>query len=220
MTIQAKRLAPRLVSVLAVLTLTTAAAGAAPAPKNPLATARMLVAATDHAPIVETRDSASVAGHAIYASYSDRRRQLAATYLEGKLVQGTVDTTLYAANGACFRREQLPKFVGLTRIATTLLPLPSREQRVSYALSGHTLHWREAATKQHSVERGTVEFDQHGRITSSRTAPYTYGHSRAAGQRLKLVYPAKLPHAVPSTPPKPACKASAEREQIQKQGGE
>ncbi len=198
-------------AAVAALTLIPAAAGAANGARSALETAEAVIRATDRAPVIESHEGASIAGRAIYAGYSDRRTRISATYLEGKLVQGTVDTTLYAANGACFKHEQLPHFVGLSHVATSLLPPPIANRPVSYRLSGHTLHWREPATKQHSVERGAVEFDAYDRITGGHTAPYVYGHDKAPAQTLRLSYPSKLPRSVPGALPKPACKSSADR---------
>lgn len=197
--------------LLATVASCTTAAAAAQSPAKALKLAKAVVKATDHTPIVETRDGDLIAGHAAYASYSDRRSRIAATYLGGRLVQGTVDTTLYAASGRCFKREQLHGFVGLSQLAKSLLPLPTNAQRVSYALAGRSLRWREAATKQHSAEHGTVEFDARDRITSSSTAAYTYGHSKAEAETITVSYPAKLPGSVPAVLPKPVCKTSQER---------
>lgn len=194
--------------VLATLATNIGTAGATQPPTKALKLAGVVVSATDRTPIVETRDGAVIAGHAVYASYSDRRKRLAATYLEGRLVQGTVDTTLYAANGACFKHQQLQQFVGLSQLAKSLLPLPTRTQHVSYTVSGRTLHWREAATRQHGVERGTVVFNGRDRITSSQTSPYRYGRSKVGGQTIAVTYPTKLPGSVPGAPPKPTCKTS------------
>lgn len=192
--------------VLATLATSVGTAGAAQPPAKALKVAKAIINATDHTPIVETREGAVIARRAAYASYSDRRSRVAATYLEGRLVQSTVNTTLYAASGACFKQEQLQQFVGLSQVAKGLLPLPTRTQRVSYELTGRTLRWQEAATKQHGVERGTVAFNGRDRMTSSHTAPYSYGHSKVEGQRIAVSYPAKLPGSVPVAPPKPMCK--------------
>jgi hypothetical protein len=201
--------------VLATLTLTATAASAKgltdAAAGKPLKTAAAIVRATDRSSVIETRDGKKVAGHAVYASYSDRRSRIAATYLEGRLVQGTVDTTLYAANGSCFKHEQLSEFVGLSQLATSLLPLPTHTQRVSYTLTGRALHWREPATKQHGVEHGTVEFNARDQVTGSYTATYSSGHSKVDGQTISVSYPAKLPRSVPAALPKPVCEATAGR---------
>src|ERR1700753_2967684 len=106
----------------------------AKAPTRTLRIAERIVRATDEASIVAVHDPSTIGGKPIYASYSDRESRVAATFLDGKLAQCPVETTLYAADVKCFNHRRLPNFVGLSRIATTLLPLQSTKQMVRYTV--------------------------------------------------------------------------------------
>jgi hypothetical protein len=210
------------VAFATVAATTSANASETTRPEPPLKVARAVVRATDRAPVIETRDGRAVDGHPMYVSYSDRRDRITAAYLAGKLAQGTIDSTLFAASGGCFTREPLAGSAPLSRIAVSLLPLPSATQRVSYELSGRALSWREPATRQHGEERGDVTFDARGRITRSHRAPYTDGRSRVDGETIVLSYPARLPRFVPTVLPRPVCRphAAANTTRFLPEGGE
>jgi hypothetical protein len=195
---------------IVALTVAPAISSAAPQSEAPLKVAWAVVRATDAAPIIETHDGRVIDGHAAYVSYIDRRVRITAAYLGGKLAQGTVGSTLYAASGACFKREPLAGSATLSRIATDLMPLPSGTQRVRYARRGRDLRWREPADRQHSAERGVVAFNARGRIVRSRRASYTDGRRTVDGETIVLSYPSQLPRFVPTSVPRPVCKSRAE----------
>ena len=178
---------------------------------SPAELAQKVAAATDARLVIVERQRVTATDATVIDS--DARKQIAVEYMGSKLYAGDIKGTWFSATSKHCYSTSKERFVGLTSIGMSLLPLGSvaAQATVSYRqVEPRALRWTITATSQHGVEQGTVWFDARDLIVKSQTRAYKSGsHGTAQGTTVTLAYPKALPATVPSHVAGPVCKAKS-----------